>query len=89
MPTWLGPCGACWVIMAERRKLEAAMLVLTALGTLLLVPPLVYIFSQPLTHFGVPQVVVYLFAWWAIIIAATAALTHWMPRDDPDGVERD
>jgi hypothetical protein len=89
MPTSLGPCGACWVIMAERRKLEAAMLVLTVLGTLLIVPPLVYIFSQPISHFGVPQVVIYLFAWWALIIAATALLTHWMPRDSADPGERD
>lgn len=75
--------------MIERRKREAAMLVLTGFGTLLIVPPLAYIFSQPIDLLGVPQVVIYLFAWWALIIAGTAILTHWMPRDSTGNEEPD
>ncbi|GLQ09746.1 hypothetical protein GCM10007913_16780 [Devosia yakushimensis] len=65
------------------------MLVLTGLGTLLILPPLTYIFGQPISHFGVPQVVIYLFAWWALVIAGTAILTHWMPRDSTGDEEPD
>ena len=62
------------------------MLVLAGFGALLLVPPLVYVFNQPISHFGVPQIVVYLFVVWTVLIAGTAALTHYLPkqnRSDP------
>jgi hypothetical protein len=70
--------------MAERRKLESSMLVLTIFGALLLVPPLVYVFNQPISHFGVPQIVIYLFTVWLLLILGTAALTRALPREDPD-----
>lgn len=58
------------------------MFVLAALGALLIVPPLVYLFNQPHSHFGIPQIVLYLFGWWIIMIAGTAVLTHFLPRSD-------
>ncbi|MCZ4346384.1 hypothetical protein PSC71_14120 [Devosia sp. J2-20] len=70
--------------MAERRKLIASMLVLTIFGALLLVPPLVYVFNQPITHFGVPQVVIYLFVVWLLLIMGTAMLTHLLPPETGD-----
>ncbi|MBS3848599.1 hypothetical protein KD146_07805 [Devosia sp. BSSL-BM10] len=70
--------------MAERRKLIASMLVLTIFGALLLVPPLVYVFNQPITHFGVPQVVIYLFVVWLLLIMGTAMLTHLLPSETGD-----
>ncbi|KKB83737.1 hypothetical protein VW29_13715 [Devosia limi DSM 17137] len=66
----------------EPRKLASGMLVLTGFGALLLVPPLVYIFNQPISHFGVPQIVIYLFLVWVLLIIGTAVLTHFMPRSD-------
>lgn len=61
------------------------MLVLAVFGAMLIVPPLVYLFNRPISHFGVPQVVIYLFAWWVVMIAGTAWLTHRLPRDpDPN-----
>lgn len=71
----------------ERRKLESAVFVFTALGALLIVPPLVLIFNQPISHFGIPQIALYLFAVWLILIAGTAALTHFLPRAPEDGGE--
>lgn len=64
------------------------MLVLTVFGSLLLLPPLVYVFNQNIAHFGIPQIVFYLFAVWMLMIIGTALLVHAMPRDEPDGDER-
>lgn len=60
------------------------MLMLTVLGCALMLPPLVYVFDQPIAHFGIPQIVFYLFAVWLLLIIGTALLTHAQPPDDPD-----
>ena len=75
--------------MADRHKLVSAMLVLTIFGALLLLPPLVYVFNQPISHFGVPQIVIYLFAVWLALIVGTALLTRALPRDDSSPAEDD
>ena len=78
--------------MAERRKLTASMLALTVFGALLLVPPLVYVFNQPISHFGVPQIVIYLFVVWLLLILGTAALVRLLPPEisaSVDGTETD
>ena len=69
--------------MPDRRKLESGMLVLAGFGALLLVPPLVLIFNQRISHFGIPQIVVYLFAVWGLLVIGTAVLTHYLPRYEP------
>lgn len=71
----------------ERRKLQSAMLVLTLFGALLMLPPMVYVFNQKLNHFGIPQIVIYLFAVWLLLIVGTAMLNHFLPgdRNPPDG----
>lgn len=60
------------------------MLLLTVLGVALMLPPLVYVFDQPIAHFGIPQIVLYLFALWLLLIIGTALLTHAVPPQDPD-----
>lgn len=70
--------------MSDRRRLEGGLFVLAALGALLIVPPLVYLFNQPISHFGVPQIVLYLFGWWLAMIVGTALITHWLPRHDAE-----
>ena len=67
--------------MAERRKLRGGMLLLTMMGACLMLPPLVYVFDQPIAHFGIPQIVLYLFALWLLLIVGTALLTHALPRE--------
>jgi len=81
--------GTCWAKMPrakprapDPRRLASGMLVLTGFGALLLVPPLVYVFNQPISHFGVPQIVIYLFLVWLLLIIGTGVLTHFMPRSD-------
>ena len=68
--------------MAERRKLTGGMLLLTVLGCALMLPPLVYVFNQPIAHFGIPQIVFYLFAVWLVLIIGTALLTHALSPDE-------
>lgn len=60
------------------------MLLLTVLGAALMLPPLVYVFNQPISHFGVPQIVFYLFAVWLLLIVATSLLAHALPPDEQD-----
>ncbi len=60
------------------------MLLLTFLSILLIVPPAAYVFSQPIRHFGIPQIVFYLFAVWLLMIVGTGLLTHAMPREESD-----
>ena len=68
--------------MADRRKLTGGMLLLTVFGCALMLPPLVYVFNQPIAHFGIPQIVFYLFAVWLLLIIGTALLTHALPPDE-------
>lgn len=70
--------------MPERRKIRGGMLLLTVLGCLLMLPPLVYLFDQKFTLFGIPQIVFYLFAVWVLLILGTALLAHVVPRDEPE-----
>lgn len=58
------------------------MLLLTVLGAVLMLPPMVYVFSHPISHFGIPQIVFYLFAVWLLLIVGTALLAHALPPDE-------
>ena len=58
------------------------MLLLTVLGGLLMLPPLVFVFDQPISHFGIPQIVLYLFAVWLLLVIGTGLLAHALPRDE-------
>lgn len=60
------------------------MLVLTAAGFLLMVPPLVQLFNHPTLLGGVPQIVVYLFGVWMALILGTLALTRHLAKDNLD-----
>jgi hypothetical protein len=57
------------------------MLLLTVLGAALMLPPLVYVFNQPIMHLGIPQIVLYLFLLWLLLIVGTA---YRVPRDELD-----
>ena len=60
------------------------MLLLTILSSVLILPPAAYVFSQPISHFGIPQIVFYLFAVWLLMIVGTGLLTRAMPKEDTD-----
>jgi len=77
--------------MPAQRRLVGGMFLLVALGGALMLPPLVYVFNQPLTVLGVPLIVFYLFGLWLLLIMGTAAMTHAMPPDpsESDAPEAD
>lgn len=70
--------------MVDRRKLTGGMLLLTVFGALLMLPPLVYLFNQPVARLGVPQIVFYLFLLWLLLIVGTGLLAHALPPDPSD-----
>lgn len=84
MPMSWGRCANCWVEMPDRRKIIGGMLLLTLMGTLLMVPPAVYVFAQPFRHFGIPQIVFYLFVLWLLLIIGTALLARGSSDEDLD-----
>ena len=84
MPMWWAPCENCWRGPVERRKRITSLLVLTVSGALLLLPPLIYVFNQPITHAGIPQIVIYLFLVWLLLIIGTALLNRTLPADSAD-----
>lgn len=67
--------------MLTQRKLVGGMLLLVVLGGALMLPPLVYVFNQPLTILGVPLIVLYLFGVWFLLIVGTAVMTRAIPQD--------
>lgn len=74
--------------MPDRRRIVGGMLLLTVGGTALMLPPLVLLFNHAVSIFGVPQIVLYLFALWLALIVGTALLTRRLPRDPiEDGIE--
>ncbi|ODT78535.1 MAG: hypothetical protein ABS76_23605 [Pelagibacterium sp. SCN 64-44] len=58
------------------------MLLLTVLGLVLLVPPVVTLFNHDKTLMGVPQIVVYLFGVWLLLIVGTVLLTRRLAADE-------
>jgi hypothetical protein len=84
MLKWWGRCANCWVVMADRRKITSGMLLLTLMGAFLMLPPAVYVFAQPFSHFGFPQIVFYLFALWLLLIIGTALLARGISDEDLD-----
>jgi hypothetical protein len=65
----------------ERRKLQSAALFLTIFGAMLIMPPLVLLFNATTRVFGVPTEVIYLFAVWLALIAATRWFSRRLPHD--------
>ncbi|WP_265515704.1 hypothetical protein [Nitratireductor luteus] len=53
------------------------------IAIILLFPPIILIFSKPVALFGLPLIVVYLFAVWAVVIAAAFLLSLRLGKPDP------
>jgi len=75
--------------MPDRRRTVSGLLLLTIVGALLWVPPLVHLFNHHTRILGVPQIVLYLFGVWALLIAGTLILTRRLPPDQLAPTEAD
>jgi hypothetical protein len=58
------------------RKISDRALILPLIGSLLLLPPLAGLFQLDIRVLGIPFTALYLFAVWATLIAAAAALAR-------------
>jgi hypothetical protein len=67
----------------DRRKLPSAALFLTIFGAALFLPPMVLVFNGQSRFLGVPIEVIYLFAVWLGLVAATAILAWALPNAPP------
>lgn len=68
----------------ERRKLTSAALVLTLLGALVLMPPIVSVFQIHQLILGVPAEVIYLFSVWVLLIVGAWWLGRRLPHESED-----
>ncbi len=57
------------------------MFLLTVMGLIVIVPPVVTLFNHDSTFLGVPQIVVYLFTIWLLLILGTVGLTRLLAPD--------
>ncbi|MBD3625812.1 MAG: hypothetical protein HUJ24_10660 [Rhodobacteraceae bacterium] len=69
----------------NRRKREDAALAVPALGVLLLVSPVMNIFTRDGTILGLPAAFVWVFAVWAFLILLTWRLTRRLQNADDKG----
>ncbi|KKB09677.1 hypothetical protein [Devosia chinhatensis] len=71
--------------MIETRRVVGGMLLLTVIGLVGFVPPVVTLFNQDASFLGVPQIVVYLFGAWLLLIVGTVLLTRHLPPEGNGG----
>ncbi len=62
--------------MVRRNRAKEQLVALFVLGALLLLPPLIVVFSQPVRMLGTPVLYLYLFVAWAALIGMTAAIVR-------------
>lgn len=71
--------------MIHRDRAQEQLIALFVLGVVLMLPPLLVIFNQPVRVLGVPVLFLYLFIVWAAIIGLTAAIARRMAGGGSDG----
>ena len=59
-----------------------AATVLPFVATVLLMPPVVLIFAAPVVAFGIPLIVVYVFAVWIVVIGAAGLAARRLTRTE-------
>ena len=75
--------------MRGRRKLEFVAFLVPVGGIILILPPLVLIANVSTWIFGVPAIIVYLFAVWLALITVAFALQFPLGRLQETDVEAD
>jgi uncharacterized membrane protein len=70
--------------MQNRRKLENIAAALPVFGAAMIFPPIVRVFAPDARLFGVPIIVIYLFAIWMMFIIATYFLSRRLKQSDVD-----
>lgn len=71
-----------------RQKVRDAILAVTIFGSLLLLPPILPFFDRPVSVFGMPLIVIYVFGVWLALIGFAWALSRRLPPDGARGPSR-
>lgn len=69
---------------ARTRRVRDIACVVPFVATLLFLPPVILVFSAPVTLAGIPLIVVYLYIAWAALIFATFLVARHLDRDEAD-----
>lgn len=67
--------------MASPKKIEDIAFSLPLFGVILIIPPIINVFSVDRTIFGVPFFVIYIFAVWIALIFLTFSLSKKLPAN--------
>ncbi|MCR9177968.1 MAG: hypothetical protein NXI19_18460 [Alphaproteobacteria bacterium] len=70
-------------------KIRDSILILAFLGIWLLMPPMLDVFNQRTSLFGMPLIVVYVFGVWLVLIGLTAVLATRISDRAPEPGGRD
>ncbi|WP_350150477.1 hypothetical protein [Thalassobaculum sp.] len=65
----------------SRHSTRDAILVVTVFGAILLMPPIIPFFDRPVSLFGMPLIVVYVFGIWLALIGLAWRLSRHLPVD--------
>lgn len=57
-------------------KIRDAVALMVLVGTWLVMPPMLSVVNQPTSLFGIPSLVVYVFAVWAVLIVFTRVMAR-------------
>ncbi|RMF38483.1 MAG: hypothetical protein D6754_07440 [Alphaproteobacteria bacterium] len=69
---------------AQRNRRDRDLTVLLPVfGALLFLPPIVRLFTGPVTLFGIPLIVLYIFSVWALLILLCLRLARRLHLADP------
>ncbi len=63
------------------QRARDGIMVLTVFGAIGLLPPVLPFFDRPLSVFGMPLIVVYVFGAWLVLIALACWLSGRLPRE--------
>jgi hypothetical protein len=70
--------------MIRRDRTQERLIALFLLGVLVLTPPLLLVFNQPIRVLGIPILYLYLFLAWTVLIGAAAVVARGIAAADVD-----
>jgi len=68
---------------ARKRRYDGAV-ILPIFAAMLILPPFVGLFAVPVTVFGIPLIVLWLFGQWLALIAIARRLAHLLSHPDDE-----
>ena len=70
--------------MVGAKRTPERLVALFLFGVMLMFPPILEVFNQPVRILGVPVLYLYVFAAWAVLIVLVAAIVRRISLDEDD-----